>query len=83
MVKPTTVRVVRGKPRSTPQALRPYDTVRELFALVEDALKTADEVDVSYARNTGIPTSLVVDQIRMAADDEFSIRITRIRAPRG
>jgi hypothetical protein len=80
--RPTTVRVVRGKPRSTPTAFRPYDTVPELFALVKDALETADEVEVTYAPNTGIPIKLEVDYIRMAADDEISIRITRIRAPR-
>ncbi len=82
-VKPTTVKVVRGKPRSTPERLRPYDTVRELFAVIEDALKSADEVSVKYARNTGIPTSVDVDRSRMVGDDEFTLKITRIHAPRG
>jgi hypothetical protein len=81
--KATTVRVKHGKPRATPAALRPYDTVEELFALIDGWLKTAGPLSIAYAPHTGVPTSIVVDQNNRALDDEIGIKITRIRAPRG
>src|SRR6188472_2463655 len=52
---PTVVRVVNGKPRGTPKALRRFDTVGELFARAEEAIATGGSVSIVYAANTGVP----------------------------
>jgi hypothetical protein len=79
---PTLVRVVNGRPRATPPALRRFDTVEELFARVEEAIMTAGSAQVAYAPNTGVPISLVVDANASAIDDEWSLKVTSIHAPR-
>jgi hypothetical protein len=78
---PTVVRVVNGKPRATPPALRRLDTVEELFARVEEAITTSGSAKIAYAPITGVPISMVVDGNAMAIDDEWSLKITRIQAP--
>jgi len=80
---PTVVRVANGKPRGTPKALRRFDTVEELFARAGEAIATGGSVSIVYAANTGVPKSFVVDPNMGAVDDERSLRITQIRAPRG
>jgi hypothetical protein len=79
----TVVKVVNGKPRSAPEQLRRFDTVEELFALVENTIATAGVSHIRYAPNTGIPISMVVDQAVLSLDDEWSLKIDRIRVPRG
>jgi hypothetical protein len=79
---PTAVRVVKGKPRATPETLRRFDTVEELFTRVEEAITTAQSVQVAYAPNTGVPISLVVDSNVMTIDDEWSLKVTQIKAPK-
>lgn len=47
-------------------------TVEGLFAVAEENLSNADQVDVTYDAKYGFPTSIVVDRIKMAVDDEIA-----------
>ena len=47
-------------------------TVEGLFAVAEDSLSNADQVEVTYDARYGFPSSIVVDQIKMAVDDEIA-----------
>ncbi len=47
-------------------------TIEGLFAIAEDSLSNADQVEVTYDARYGFPTSIVVDWIKMAVDDEIS-----------
>jgi hypothetical protein len=47
-------------------------TVEGLFAIAAENLANADKVEIVYDAQYGFPASIVVDRIRMAADDEIS-----------
>jgi hypothetical protein len=47
-------------------------TVEGLFAVAEENLSNADQVDVTYDAKYGFPASIVVDRIKMAVDDEIA-----------
>lgn len=47
-------------------------TVEGLFAVAEDSLSNADQVEVTYDTRYGFPTSISVDWIKMAIDDEIA-----------
>jgi hypothetical protein len=47
-------------------------TVEGLFAIAEENLSNADQVEVTYEAQYGFPTSIVVDRIKLAVDDEVS-----------
>ena len=47
-------------------------TVDLLFAIAEENLANADQVSVTYDAAYGFPSSIVVDRIKMAVDDEIS-----------
>ncbi len=51
-------------------------TVDGLFAVVEAALEQADDVAVRYDPTLGHPTSIEIDWIGAAIDDEVSYRVT-------
>ena len=51
-------------------------TIEGLFALTADALANADHVNVTYDATRGFPTSVEVDWIELAADDEMYYYIT-------
>jgi hypothetical protein len=50
-------------------------TVEGLFAVAEENLSNADQVEVTYDAKYGFPVSIVVDRIKMAVDDEISYRV--------
>lgn len=50
-------------------------TVEGLFAIAEENLANADEVEVTYDAQYGFPASIVVDRIKMAVDDEISYHV--------
>jgi hypothetical protein len=56
---------------ATPRSGVPL-TVDALFAVVEDALETADEVEVRYDPALGYPAEIAIDRIRQAVDDEVT-----------
>jgi Family of unknown function (DUF6174) len=73
------IKVRDGKPVGTPPALRAYDTVPELFARVQRALRShAYRVDVSYD-SRGVPTMLSIDEDRSLADDVTGFAVERFR----
>jgi hypothetical protein len=76
---PATVRVKAGRPRSTRAAIREYDTVDELFTVVEEAQARAESVEVRYAPDTGIPTRIAIDWSADTSDDELTLTVSRIR----
>jgi hypothetical protein len=47
-------------------------TVEGLFAVAEENIANADEVEVTYDAQYGFPASIVVDRIKLAVDDEIS-----------
>jgi len=47
-------------------------TVEGLFAIAEENLSNADQVEVTYDAKYGFPVSIIVDRIKMAVDDEIS-----------
>ncbi|GAB4458873.1 MAG: hypothetical protein OHK0029_20710 [Armatimonadaceae bacterium] len=54
-----------------------YDTVEELFAAAEQALNSKPaSLRAEYDSNLGYLKSLNVDQIALAADDEYSLSVT-------
>ena len=53
-----------------------YSTIDALFALTSEALRTADEVKVQYDPSYGFPSTVQIDRIRNAADDELSLSVS-------
>ena len=47
-------------------------TIESLFAIAEENIANADKVSVTYDATYGFPTSIVVDRITQAVDDEIS-----------
>jgi hypothetical protein len=47
-------------------------TVEGLFAVAEENLSNADQVEVTYDAQYGFPASIIVDRIKLAVDDEIS-----------
>ena len=47
-------------------------TVEGLFAVAEENLSNADQVEVTYDAQYGFPASIVADRIKMAVDDEIA-----------
>jgi hypothetical protein len=54
------------------QTFKEAATVEGLFAIAEENIANADQVEVTYDANYGFPASIVVDRIKMAVDDEIS-----------
>ena len=83
-VNPVTVEVLDGKivsmtgadgqplPDNFRSEFERAGTVEQLFAIVEYSLANADQVEVTYDAGYGFPSSISVDQIKMAMDDEIS-----------
>jgi hypothetical protein len=79
-VEPVRVRVVdgtivsrtvvpTGDPVPTLYAAQ-YPDIPGLFAIVEEAVTDADELDIEFDATYGFPTSISIDWIQRAADDE-------------
>jgi hypothetical protein len=52
-----------------------YIPMENLFAELKSALEEADEVTVTYDATYGFPTSIAIDQIKEATDDELWITV--------
>lgn len=52
-----------------------YATFDRLFLQLKSALEEADEVDVIYDTTYGFPTTINIDQIKEATDDELYITV--------
>ena len=55
-------------------------TIDGLFVELGRAMKGADQVDVTYDPDTGVPTQINVDWISNATDDEIGYTVTDFRA---
>jgi hypothetical protein len=51
-------------------------TVEGLFAIAEENIANADEIEVTYDAQYGFPASIVVDRIKLAVDDEISYHVS-------
>ena len=51
-------------------------TIGELFALIDDAIDSADDMRVTYDLTDGHPTAIDIDWESATADEETSIRVT-------
>ena len=58
--------------------LQYIETVEDVFDMIEDALETADKIDVEYSE-FGYPTSVDIDWIKQAVDDEMFITISEVQ----
>ena len=52
-----------------------FDTVEELFGVIEQALERKGRVSAAYDPSLGYPVSADVDPHRNAIDDEFGFRV--------
>ncbi|HZG44199.1 MAG TPA: DUF6174 domain-containing protein [Longimicrobium sp.] len=70
------VPVSRHTPANEPQQVPPeafaeYDTVEELFAILERAFENdADDVDATYDPTLGLPLDVFIDPMKNAIDEE-------------
>ena len=83
-VNPVTVEVLDGKivsmtgadgqplPDNFRSEFDRAGTVDLLFAIAEDSLANADQAEVTYDAVYGFPSSIIVDWIELAMDDEIS-----------
>jgi hypothetical protein len=60
--------------------LSQYANVDSLFTWLGDALANADKVEVTYDATYGFPTSMAVDYIAEATDDEIWIDVSNFEA---
>lgn len=51
-------------------------TMERLFVIAAEALKTADQVQVKYDAKYGFPTSIQIDPIKQATDDEIAYTVS-------
>lgn len=58
------------------ESLSQYATIDALFTWLGDALANADKVEVSYDVVYGFPTTVAVDYITEAIDDEIWIEVS-------
>lgn len=88
-VKPVNIEVQNGKVASAtfedgtplPDNLN-YNklSIDDLFDTIENAIDNgAASVNVEYDSETGMPTSIYVDQLEFAADDEFGLNVSNFQ----
>jgi hypothetical protein len=85
------IRVRNGEPVSvqpvdpgnglTPEMFRGYDTVEELFGIVENAVaENAFRLDAEYHSRYGLPVDVYVDLLENAVDEEHGFIVESFRA---
>lgn len=83
---PVVIRVRNGQPTSitsvatgqpvNPQFFQKYDTIPELFNVIQDAIKRkASNLDVEYNAKFGYPTKINIDYDSRIADEEIFLTI--------
>jgi hypothetical protein len=71
-----------GKPAES-KYFDKYDTMDELFLVIEDAIKRgAAEISVTYDETSGIPTRISIDFVKLAIDDEIAYDISNFQGLR-
>lgn len=72
--------VATGTPAET-RYFEKYDTVDELFLVIDDALeRKAAEISVTYDETLGLPTRIYIDFEKLALDDEIAYNVTEFQA---
>ncbi len=67
--------VATGKPVN-PQFFQKYDTIPELFNVIQDAInRKASNLDVEYNAKLGYPTKINIDYSSQIADEEIFLTI--------
>jgi hypothetical protein len=66
-----------GEPQQVPpEAFAKYDTVEELFAILEHAFENdADDVDATYDPTLGLPLNVYIDPMENAIDEEHGFEV--------
>ncbi|HET6846991.1 MAG TPA: DUF6174 domain-containing protein [Anaerolineales bacterium] len=75
----------QGQPVAADDPIRssgnePLLTIDGVFAAARDYIRTADEVKIAYDPFLGFPSSMSIDQIKRAMDDELSVTIQDVKA---
>ena len=75
----------QGKPVSTDDPIRMYGneqlmTIDGVFAYAREAIREADETNITYDPALGFPLTLSIDRIKLAMDDELGVTISDLRA---
>jgi len=74
---PVVIFVRNDRPVNAPKALRDVATVRRLHRVVQRAIgRRVPELSVQYDRR-GVPRGIVIDNIKLAIDDEVTYRVDR------
>jgi hypothetical protein len=77
---PARIRVKGGKPSGTPKGYTDVDTVPELFAYVQKAIRSRPyKLTVTFNARTGVPETLVVDEKKSLVDDVTGLAVTGFR----
>jgi hypothetical protein len=74
----------QGQPVAPDDPIRAHDnerlmTIDGVFGFARDAIRNADETKVAYDAARGHPTSLSIDYIKLAMDDELGVNIADVR----
>ena len=81
-VEANKVLLFEGKPLTPDQQVTGFGkkqpTINALFVELGRAIEKADEVSVDYDEETGVPTTISVDWISDAIDDEISYSATQV-----
>ena len=56
-----------------------YSTIDAVFGVTADALHRADDVKVAYDPTYGFPSSVQIDYMRNAADDELTLSLSNFQ----
>ncbi len=54
-----------------------FETIDDIFEMIEEAHRDADEVEIDYSEN-GYPATIRIDWIKQAVDDEMYMEITHV-----
>jgi hypothetical protein len=77
---PARVKVRGGKASGTPKGYADVDTVPELFAYAQKAIKSHPyTLTVTFNARTGVPQTLVVDERKDLVDDVTGLVVTGFR----
>ena len=56
-----------------------YSSIDKLFTLTTEGVSKADDIKVEYDAKYGFPSTVYIDYIRQAADDELSLSVTNFQ----
>ena len=71
--------VANGEPADS-KHFGKYDTVGELFSVIDDALtRKPGEISITYDESLGFPASIRIDFVKQAADDEIAYTVSEFQ----